>query len=173
MDFIEILKMILPAVLVLVATILILKNQNEVALENVRLELRKAQSNTFSPLKLQAYERFALFLERNSITNLIAEFNNPDISVFAFKHSMLQTIQNEFKHNVSQQIYISAQAYTIIKISKEETTQWIQQAAEGLDTKAPSTELATKLIELAKEKGYIPTDKALNFIKSEVSLYFQ
>jgi hypothetical protein len=170
--FLDILKWTIPGLLVVITTYIVLQNQANVNLEKVRLELRKSNASTFNPLKLQAYERYVLFLERISLAHLVSEYNRSGSNVLIFKLAMIETINQEFKHNSAQQIYISTQAYNMIKIAKEQMLQMIHIESHGLDPKAPSVELAEKLIAKVQEEGHQPSDKAIAFIKQEVSLNF-
>ncbi len=169
----EMMKIAIPGILVIITAYVVLKNQSDANLEKVRLELRKTNASTFNPMRMQAYERYILFLERITLNHLITEYNRAESNALIFRHAMLETINQEFSHNVAQQIYVSPQAYTIIKVAKEELLQLIQEKSKLVDPKGPASELAKILIEAVQEKGQQPVDKAIAFIKSEVKLTFQ
>ncbi|MFN5251760.1 MAG: hypothetical protein ACOVQJ_06250 [Bacteroidia bacterium] len=170
--FLEILKYILPAIVVFFTSYLILKNQSDENLSKMRLEMRQQSQNLVSPIKLQAYERLVLFLERISPQQLIMSDNQPGISAMALKFTMLNHIQQEFNYNLSQQIYISNQAWNVIRVVKEQVIALINHCAAELPENATSTDLSKAIIEKLMATGEQPTEKAINFLKAEIGLYF-
>ncbi|MCC7298531.1 MAG: hypothetical protein IT244_09375 [Bacteroidia bacterium] len=170
--FLEILKYVLPAIVVFFTSYLILKNQTDENLAKIRLELRQQSQNLISPIKLQAYERLVLFLERISPQQLILSDNQPGISAVALKFTMHNHIQQEFNYNLSQQVYISNQAWNVIRVVKEQVIALINSCAAELPENASSTDLSKAIIERLIANGEQPTDKAINFLKAEVGLYF-
>ncbi|MFN5219269.1 MAG: hypothetical protein ACK5CL_10920 [Sphingomonadales bacterium] len=170
--FVEILKFILPAIMVFFTAYFVLKNQGESQLSRVRLEVLKQNQHVLTPIKLQAYERMTLFLERISPVQLLQTHNQPDMSGKALKHILLTTIQNEYNYNLSQQIYMSAQAWNLIKVVKEQVLKLIQEASAGMPDQATANDLSSMIVEYLKNHGEQPTDKAIQFIKAEVALMF-
>ncbi|HMW75898.1 MAG TPA: hypothetical protein PKD40_09585, partial [Saprospiraceae bacterium] len=71
------------------------------------MELKQNANAVTLPLKLQAYERLSLFCERISIPSLILRLNQPGMNTQALRYAMLISIQKEFEHNITQQMYIS------------------------------------------------------------------
>lgn len=170
--FIEILKFILPAVMVFFTAYFVLKNQGESQISRLQLEVLKQNQNVLTPIKLQAYERMTLFLERISPIQLLQTHNQPDMSGKALKHILITTIQNEYNYNLSQQIYMSSQAWNLIKVVKEQVIKLIQEASAGMPEQATANDLSAMVIEYLKNHGEQPTDKAIQFIKAEVELMF-
>ncbi|MBS3913093.1 MAG: hypothetical protein KG003_01205 [Bacteroidetes bacterium] len=170
--FLDIIKYVLPAIVVFFTAYFILKNQSDENLSKLRLELRQQSQNQISPVKLQAYERLVLFLERISPQQLILSDNQPGISATALRFTMLGHIQQEFNYNLSQQVYISNQAWNVIRVVKEQVIALINNCASELPESATSTDLSRAIIERLMANGEQPTDKAINFLKAEVGLYF-
>jgi hypothetical protein len=96
----------------------------------------------------------------------------PDISAFVLKHAMTNAVQQEFNHNLSQQIYISHQSWDVIKVVKEQVVNLINQCAENIDPKANGVELSRAIIDRLVETHEQPTDKAIQILKAEVGIYF-
>ncbi len=170
--FLDITKYVFPAIVVFFTAYFILKNQTDENLAKIRLELRQQSQNIISPVKLQAYERLVLFLERISPQQLILSDNQPGISATALRFTMLGHIQQEFNYNLSQQVYISNQAWNVIRVVKEQVIALINSCAAELPENATSTDLSRSIIERLMANGEQPTDKAINFLKAEVGLYF-
>lgn len=170
--FLEILKYIIPSIVVFFTAYYILKNQTDENITKLRLELRQQSQNLVSPIKLQAYERLVLFLERISPQQLIMTHAQPGMSQQLFKHAMIQSIHHEFNYNVSQQVYISNQAWNVIRVVKEQVIALINTSSASLPEDATATDLSKVIIENLIASGEQPTEKALNFLKAEVGLYF-
>ena len=124
------------------------------------------QINTL-PLRLQAYERMALFLERIAPAKLLIRVIPTSSSKEDYEALLIATIEQEFEHNLSQQIYLSGECWSIITAAKNATIQLVRKA--GLLKK---TNTANKLREVILQEMLekrAPSDTALSFIKKEVS----
>jgi hypothetical protein len=131
----------------------------------------KNQAETL-PIRLQAYERMILFLERISPAQLILRLNQADISAAVLHYIMLQEIRNEYGHNVSQQMYMSNEAWDMVKRAMEETVMLINNSAVGIDEDAFAIELAKRVLANAREYNITPSLDALEFLKAEVRQTF-
>lgn len=170
--FLEVLKYILPSVVVFFTAYYLLKQQSDENLSKIRLEIRRQNQNQVTPIKLQAYERLVLFLERISPQQLILAHNQPGISANALRHTMIHAIQNEYNYNLSQQVYISTQSWNVIRVVKEQVVAMIADCANALPVDASGNDLAKSVIERLMTSGEQPTQKAIDFIKAEVNIYF-
>lgn len=170
--FVEIIKFVLPAIMVFFTAYFVLKNQGESQISRLQLEVLKQNQNVLTPIKLQAYERMTLFLERISPIQLLQTHNQPDMSGKALRHILITTIQNEYNYNLSQQIYMSPQAWNLIKVVKEQVIKLIQEASADMPEQATANDLSGMIVEYLKNHGEQPTDKAIQFIKAEVELMF-
>ena len=95
--------------------------------------------------------------------------NAPELSAVRLQALLLKTIREEFEYNLSQQLYVSAQAWELVKNAKEEMVLLINCAATNLDEKAASAELVKTIFELMVEKGKLPVENALEMIRKEVN----
>jgi hypothetical protein len=124
------------------------------------------------PLRLQAYERFVLFLERIHPSNLVMRLNSPDITALQLQSLLVRTIREEFEYNLSQQLYISSNSWELIKNAKEETIAMINQASAKFGEGTHSSELVREIFESAVTKGKLPVDLAIDEIKKELQRLF-
>jgi hypothetical protein len=124
------------------------------------------------PLRLQAYERLVLFLERINPNNLIMRMNRPELTASQFQSLLVKTVRDEFEYNLSQQLYISSTAWEQIRNAKEETINLINQASSKVDENAPSSELVREIFNefLGKDKPSV--ENALEEIKQEIRKSF-
>lgn len=171
-DVLEILKFIIPSLVVLAVCYVIINKVMEDHQNRLQLELRKQNASLLTPLKLQAYERMILFLERISPQMLINNYNDGTSTARGLKHLMESAVNQEFMHNLSQQIYISNQAWNIIKVVKEEVIQLVHETYESLDSEATGIDLSKAIIDKMITENTIPTHKAIDFLKAEINLYF-
>ncbi len=132
-----------------------------------RYLLKKDLQVSSMPLRLQAYERLALFLERISPNKLMIRVSPISSNKDDYEHLLIQNIEQEMEHNLSQQIYVSQKCWSIISAAKSATIQLIRKASllEKTDTADKLREVV--LTEMMERSA--PSDAALSFIKEEVS----
>lgn len=123
------------------------------------------QVNTL-PIRLQAYERMALFCERISPNKLIIRVNPLSSDKDSYESLLIATIEQEFEHNLSQQIYLSDECWNIITASKNATIQLIRKAS--LSDKTDSADKLREVVLSEMMERRAPSDAALSYIKQEV-----
>jgi len=120
------------------------------------------------PLRLQAYERMAIFLERLAPNNLILRSNEGEFNALELQAHMIEEIRQEYNHNVAQQIYLSEEAWQAVVHAKEEMIALINNASEGLEKDAPAIELAKAIFQQVIDSGNDVISDRLKFVKEEV-----
>jgi hypothetical protein len=169
LDFI---KILVPASVVLYAVYLMVRSFIIKEIELKKLEVRSRSIETVLPVRLQAYERMTLFLERTSPQNLLVRMNQQGLTARDFHKILLEEIRNEYNHNVSQQVYIGEEVWSLIKNAKEDLILEINEAAQSVPADAPSIELAKKIFEVALSKSVDPVGHALTELKREIQRTF-
>ncbi len=169
LDFI---KILVPASVVLYAVYLVVRSFIVKEIELKKLEIRSRSIETVLPVRLQAYERMTLFLERTSPQNLLVRINQPGLTARDFHKLLLEEIRNEYNHNVSQQVYISEEVWSVVKNAKEDLIIEINEAAQSVPADAPSIELAKRIFEVALSKNVDPMALALSELKKEIQRVF-
>ncbi len=124
------------------------------------------------PLRLQAYERMILFLERMSPNSLIVRLQTQQMTARQLQVEMLSLIRAEFEHNLAQQLYISSQAWDVVVSAKENVIQLINIAAEEVDANAPYMELSQKIMAKWMLLNPTPIRTAIDFLKKEAQQLF-
>jgi len=119
------------------------------------------------PLRLQAYERMTLFMERIHPSQLMVRINPISTNKNDYENYIIAHIEQEFEHNIAQQIYISDKCWTVILTAKNATVQMIRNAAKN-EKVTNADELRTFVITELLEKTS-PSTTALSFIKNEVA----
>src|SRR5690606_38373415 len=132
-----------------------------------RFLLQKDLQVNAMPLRLQAYERMAIFLERITPSKLLIRVVPTSSNKETYESLLIASIEQEFEHNLSQQIYISDECWNIITAAKNATIQLIRKASllEKTDTANKLREVV--LTEMMEKRA--PSDAALSYIKQEVS----
>ncbi len=125
---------------------------------------KDSQKNTL-PIRLQAYERLALFLERISIPNLVVRVAPKSADKAAYENLLIKNIENEFDHNLSQQIYMSDECWNVIKAAKNATIQAIRRA--GMSESDSSDKLREDILNETMDKQS-PSATALAYVKREI-----
>ncbi|MBN8838303.1 MAG: hypothetical protein J0I09_13655 [Sphingobacteriia bacterium] len=115
--------------------------------QSVQAENGELSSVSGHPLQLQAYERLILLADRIAIPNLISRLNHPDLSAREMQLLLTQTIKQEFDHNITQQIYVTAESWEAVKNLKEQTLLIINQLANTLAITAKAYDLNKLLLE--------------------------
>ncbi len=168
----DFLKIILPAAAVMYGMFLTVRSFLNKDFEKKLAELKMKNTEIVLPIRLQAYERMSLFLERMSPHNLIMRVNDPAYNVAQLQQRMLIEIREEYNHNLSQQVYMSEQAWGLIKSSMEETISIINRASVNLPPEAKGIELAKMIFEILLQKKEDPVNKAIKFVKKEIQQVF-
>jgi len=172
MEVLEILKYILPSVVVFLAVYFVLKAYFDKEHKQKELELKGSRSKTIIPLRLQAYERLILLMERISPNQLIMRTNSTGLTMKQYQSILLQTIRSEFEHNLAQQMYVSSTAWTLLINAREEMVKMINTAAGQLKPEASSQELSTLILEKSLSYKKIPSVQAVEVLKKEVRELF-
>ncbi len=170
--FLEILKYALPSIFLLILCYMMLANFMENEEKRRSYFLKKETQKSALPVRFQAYERVTLFLERITPDRLLPRLSSKGMNVKQYHNLLVNTIRVEFEHNLSQQIYISEEAWRLVVAAKSSTVGLINSIAQGLDQEAEGIELSKKILNRAMEMESFPTKKALVYLKSEVKRDF-
>lgn len=118
------------------------------------------------PLRLQAYERLSLFLERISPANLLIRIAPLSENKNQYENLLINMIDQEFEHNLTQQIYVSNDAWTIIRTAKNATIQIIRKT-NMIDRVTNADKLRETILNDLLE-NQPPSSVALQYLKTEV-----
>jgi len=164
----DILKITIPGLLVLLTTWLVIRNMIRNDQDKRRQELLLQNSRTVTPIRLQAYERIVLFLERVSLESMLVRVSMPSMSASQLHSALLTTIRSEFEHNLSQQIYMSPQAWEVVRNARSNMIKIINAEFEKMPETATGMDLSRKLLEGVMALDKEPTRAAIDYIKGEI-----
>jgi hypothetical protein len=163
--FLNVIAYSLPALLVFLTVYFLFTRFLNQQLRMEGLKLQRDHAKDMVPLKLQSYERLIMLCERMSVDPLMLRLAHPDLGVKELRQAMLIAIQQEFEHNLTQQLYVSENLWKIIKVAKEQM-QTIISAADGASTADFMDDLRTKISELKTD----PVAFAVSAIRNEAAL---
>jgi hypothetical protein len=168
----ELLKYTVPSLVVLAAAYFLLKMFLDKEAEKNQLQMRLDVQKNSLPVRMQAYERLVLLLERIELAGLLVRTNMPGMTALQLQSSLVQSIRSEFDHNLSQQLYVSTKAWEMVRNAREETIKRINTAAMQLPPDATSADLASLILinDIDAEQSVVRG--ALDLIKSEARLNF-
>ena len=138
-----------------------------------QFELRRESQKAISPIRLRAYERLALLLERTKPEHMLLELQKsaPEAmsswTVGQVQQYLLQTIRAEFDHNQSQQIYVSDEVWDMIMNARDQMAAFVIAISAQLPKDTNAQAYANALIAAYSSNGTTPTDKALAELKNE------
>jgi hypothetical protein len=167
-----ILVALLPSVVVFFTAYHLLKHFLADRVKERMQEMRKDDHKQVLPLRLQAYERLTLFLERISPGTLVLRVHKSNMSSRMLHSEVVTTIREEFEHNVTQQIYVSDKAWAKVKQAKEETIRLMNMSYEQVGDTPSGTEFSQRVFELMSRLTHTPSQEALVAIKEEVRRLF-
>ena len=170
----EVLKYIAPAAILLIAY----KFMNDAQAEKTKAQqqnlVRTEMLKQHLPLKLSAYERAVLFLERITPSSLLPRYGNGEgRPAKQFHFELINDIRSEFEHNLAQQIYISHHSWAALVQAKEEIINIVNNAYRELNEEANGLDLSKKIIEKISSSKSIPTHKATFVLKTDIHELFK
>jgi hypothetical protein len=130
-------------------------------------EIRVKFSEETLPLRLQAYERLVLFLERIKPESLVLRTAQAGMTTAGLQRAMSENIREEFEHNLSQQIYVTAEAWAMVVAARQSMMQLISSMADDIQPDAPYMEYATELLSEFAQSDDDPIRTAIQFIQQE------
>ena len=115
---------------------------------NGKMELKRQSLKIIMPLKVQAYERFLLYLERVQLPQLVKRVYVPGMEKGTFHLQLLQNVREEFEHNLAQQLYVAGTTWSAVMNAKEELVNQINETFEQLKDEEDVSIIAQTLVAL-------------------------
>ncbi|WP_290700230.1 hypothetical protein [Lacinutrix sp.] len=166
-QLLNLLMFIVPSLIVGALAYLFFREHIENEDNRRKFELLKQLQKEALPQRLQAYERYSLLLERISPNKLLTRVAPISNSKDDYEALLVTSIEQEFEHNLSQQIYVTDSCWSIINASKSATIQLVRKAA--LSDKVDSASKLREVILTDMMDKTPPSSAALSYIKQEVS----
>jgi len=182
-ETLEIFKYILPSIVVLITAYFLLKlhlnaqeeiNKRELKtqIDELRMQIKQEDKKYLTPIRLQAYERMVLFLERISPHSMVFRVQKPSQNVLQLQSALLKAIRDEYEHNLAQQLYISKESWAMLKAAKENMIKLINTSAANLKPDALGIELSKSIFEASMGSEKLNTERAIEMLKKDIQKLF-
>lgn len=141
--------------------------------DNKRMwELKKQTQKEISSVRLRAYERLTLLLERTQPEHLLMDMDLSNMTMAQLQQHLLRTIRLEFDHNMSQQIYVSEELWDKIIQSRDEMGAFITAMAVQMPKESTTLDYAKVLMTAYRNNGVTPHQIAMQDLKAEARTLF-
>ena len=135
-----------------------------------RYLIQKEAQNKILPIRLQSYERITLFLERIDPNKLLIRVKPFSDEISKYEELLIRNIEQEFDHNLTQQIYLSQECWNLVNAAKNATIHIIRQAV--MHEKDGNADSMREYVLRNFLEEITPSQKALVYVRKEVSEMF-
>lgn len=135
-------------------------------------ERNKESKATLLPLRLQAHERIVIFVDRINPTNLLVRLHQKGIEIGALQTILINEINAEYQHNVTQQLFVSAITWNVVKKLKDDTVAMVNTVVKNLPVDAPGIELSKRVLQHMSEIEENPYELTINLIRADIQQLF-
>jgi hypothetical protein len=164
----EVAKYTLPALVVLGAAYLIVQKFLVNDTERKQLAIFGENTKQTIAMRLQAYERLAMLLERMETRNIVSRFYSSSATSQDLQLAVIQSIRSEFEYNLSQQIYVSKEVWQTVRSAVEQEIAMVNAMGSQLPAGASAKDLLNVLSNFALEQEQeTPREIALLTVNAE------
>jgi len=163
----EILAYTIPSLIVLGCVWIIMHQMYRNEDQKRLWELKKLAQKEISPIRLRAYERLTILLERTQPEHLLMDLDFMNMSIPDLQQHLLRTVRLEFDHNLSQQVYVSDETWDKIILARDEMGAFVTTIAAQLPKESTTMDYAKILMTAYRNNGTTPHQVALEALKQE------
>ena len=136
------------------------------------LEFKKSVANHTLPLRLQAYERIVLFMERINPQNMLVRLNAGSHSATELHSIIIAEIRSEYQHNITQQIYVTSRAWGVTKRVKDDTLNIVTNAMKSLPENASGLDLGKIILVQLSQMENDPYELGAELLRKDLEQLF-
>jgi hypothetical protein len=145
-----------------------LKSYQDLMLKKIEADNKQQKQKATVSLRLQAYERMVLFLERINPSNLLIRVSPGNKKAVDLQNALLRAIRDEYEHNLSQQLFVSGASWEMIKTAKEEVVKSVNLSAATVKPDDPANVYAQEIMTKWFSNKDDAVEKALNSLKDDI-----
>jgi hypothetical protein len=164
----QVAMVIIPAVFILTYADYLFRREFDKYLALKYKEPTSSGDEPLLPLKLQAHERMIVFVERINPSNVLVRVHQQGISVSDLQSLVINEINSEYQHNITQQLYVNDATWNVIRKLKDDTIAMIGNAAQGLAADATGVDLSKRVLQHMAAMQENPYDLTLTLIKKGI-----
>ena len=173
-QLVELAKYIVPSIVVLAGVYFIMNNffENEWRKRSIdqQAKAEEERHKIIIPTKLQAYERLILFLERINPNSSLHRVRKPGMTSSDLQLALISNIRSEYEHNMAQQLYVSADAWQLVKSVKEVMIKFYNIIGSKLPKEGSELDYSRAIFDyLMNSNKDLPTDTAIRFLKQDAA----
>ena len=165
---IDILKFTIPSLVVLLSVWIVMRYLLRGEEERRLWEIKKNTEKEVTPIRLRAYERLALLLERTEPEQLLSDLNLTQMTKAELEQRLLLNVRREWEHNMSQQIYVGDDVWAKVMKARDEIASFIHTMALQMPTESTTLDYAKVLMSAYRLNGTTPHQIAMEALKDEV-----
>jgi hypothetical protein len=169
----EVLKYVVPAGFVLGAVGMVMRENRLRAETKERYGILQKTFAELVPLRLQAYERAILFLERISPESLVIRADGSGKTAREFQRQMVVEVREEYEHNIAQQLYIKTESWGELVRAKEQILSLINGTASKMPPNASGVDLARRILQEMTRQESAPARTAIGTLKADIQQMFR
>ncbi len=170
--FLELMRYTIPSIVVLIFTLLLvrwfLKSEND----RRKQEFLIGQNKDSLPMRIAAYERLTLFLERINAESIIIREQPNARSVKDLQAKLLAAIRTEYEHNMAMQVHLPPSTWLLVRNAKEEMIRTVNVSANLVKPGDPSIALGKTVLEQYPNTAAYHIKKALDGLKTDVQSFY-
>lgn len=170
MTMAEILKFTIPALIVLLCVWVVMRHLLKGERERRLWEAKRNTEKEVTPIRLRAYERLALLLERTEPERLLSDLDIGQMTIPELEQRLLLNVRREWEHNMSQQIYVGDEVWAKIMKARDEIASFIHTMALQMPDGSAVFDYAKVLMTAYRLNGTTPHQIAMEALKEEVRL---
>ena len=166
----EILKFTIPALVVLLCVWVVMRYLLRCEQERRLWEIKKNTEKEITTIRLRAYERLALLLERTEPEHLLSDIDMGQMTKAELEQQLLLTVRREWEHNMSQQIYVGDELWAKVMKARDEIASFIHTMALQMPEQSTTFDYARVLMTAYRQNGTTPHQIAMEALKEEVRM---
>lgn len=136
--------------------------------QNALYQQNIARRSALTPLRVSAFERLTILLERITPTSLILRYPVSQLTAAQLQFEITKSIREEYEHNIGLQLYVDAPTWQAIVFAKDSTLELIKSAFQHVGPEATSIELSNVIFQLESETKNLVIQIALGKLKEEM-----
>ena len=167
-SMISILQFTIPSLIMLACVWIVMHRLFTNEQERRLWELKRNTQKEITPIRLRAYERLMLLLERTEPEQLLVSTDFSRMSISQLEQYLLLNIRREWEHNMSQQIYVSNDVWDKVMQARDEMGAFVHTMALQMPPESTVADYARVLMTAYRENGITPHQAAIEALKNEV-----
>ncbi len=168
----DVIKLTISGLLVVMAAFYIARPYLERFEKQQLIGLKQTFTKETLPLRLQAYERLVLLIDRINPANILVRLNDQGLSAGELHYLVLTEIRNEYQHNITQQLYVSIVSWDITKRVKNDTVLLMNSALKAIPAEASALAFGKLVLEQISRMERDPYEVAAALIRDEAEQLF-